>query len=147
MVQVSEIRRALLAALFLLAAGCLTLHLHYHSPFGAAASEGLSFANYTASAFSLLDVVLVTFLFSRKKTAVWGYLINGLFVIYGVVLMTHFGWARVHSPGNPLYRYLFTPTSPYVILAAVDFLMGHVLYKLWFLEPARPKEPAAEAAG
>lgn len=146
MVQVAAIRRVLLAAMFLLAAGCLTLHLHYHHPFDKTVSGGLTFANYTASVFALLDAVLVTFLFSRKKTAVWGYLLNGLFVIYGIVLMTHFGWARVYSPQAPLQQYFFTPTSPYVILAVVDFLMGHVLYNLWFMEPARAKEPAGETS-
>ena len=146
MVQVAAIRRALLAAMFLLATACLTLHFHYHYPFDKTVTGGLSFANYTASAVTLLDACLVTFLFARKKTAVWGYLINGLLVIYGIVFMTHFGWARVYSPQAPLHHYLFTPTSPYVLLAVVDFLMGHVLYNLWFLEAPKKKGPTGETA-
>jgi hypothetical protein len=75
-------------------------------------------------------------MFSKKETASWGYLLNGLIVIYGTVFMTHFGWAKMHSPGTPLYGYLFTSTSPEVIIAWADFFLGAVLYRLWFLNPS-----------
>ncbi len=146
MVPVSNIRRVLLVAMFLFALGARAVHFKVHSPFGYPGSEGLSFTNSTASIFAFLDVVLVTFLFSRKKTAAWGYLFNGLIVIYGIVLMVHCGLAKAYTPETPLYQYLFIPTSPYIIIACTDFLLGYVLYNIWFLEPAKKPEPVAEAA-
>ena len=146
LVPVSNIRRVLLVAMFLFAVGSLSVHFKVHSPFDNPGSEGLSFTNSTASVFAFLDVVLVTFLFSRKKTAAWGYLFNGLIVIYGIVLMVHCGLAKAYTPETPLFQYLFIPTSPYIIIACTDFLLGYVLYNLWFMGPAKKPEPVGEAA-
>jgi len=129
--------------MFLFAAGSLALHFKIHSPFDNPGGEGLFFTNTTATLFALLDVVLVTYLFSRKKTAVWGYLFNGLIVIYGIVMMVHCGVAKAYTPATALYQYLFIPTSPYVIMACTDFLLGYVLYNMWFMDPARKPEPVA----
>ena len=147
LIPIANVRRALLAAMFLFAAGSLALHFRIHSPFDSPSDGGLSFTNTTASVFALLDVVLVTFFFSRKKTAAWGYLLNGLIVIYGIVFMTHYGWAKFYISETPLYQYLLTPTSPYIIMAFSDFLLGYVLYNLWFMDPPKKAEPAVEASG
>jgi len=144
---VTNIRRVLLVAMFLFAAGSLALHFNIHSPFDNPGNEGLSFTNSTASVFAFLDVVLVTFLFSRKKTAAWGYLFNGLIVIYGIVFMVHCGWAKIYTPETPIYQYLFTPTSPYIIIACTDFLLGYVLYNLWFMDPVKKPDAVGEKAG
>jgi hypothetical protein len=133
MVDVSRVRKTLLFGMFLLATGSLTLHLKVHPPLSA--PPGMGFTNSVAGIFSLLDVVLVTYMFSRKETASWGYLFNGLIVIYGTVFMTHCGWAKIYSPETPFYQYLFTSTSPDVIIAWADFFMGAVMYRLWFMEP------------
>ena len=143
MIPAANTRRVLIVAMFLFAAGSLALHFRIHSPFDNPGSEGLSFTNSTASVFAFLDVVLVTFLFSRKKTAAWGYLLNGLIVIYGIVFMVHCGVAKAYTPDTPLYQYLFIPTSPYVIMAFADFLLGYVLYGLWFLDPMKKPAPVA----
>jgi len=134
MIAIPKIRRTLLMGVFLLAAGSLAIHLTLHSPFHP--PVGQRFTNSLASFFALLDAVLVTFLFSRKKTAAWGYLLNGLLVIYGTVLMTHFG--QSHSTlfkGFPL-SLLYHATTPEIIIAWADFCAGAVLYRLWFMEPA-----------
>ena len=144
---VANIRRVLIVAMFLFALGSLAVHFKIHSPFDNPGGDGFSFTNSTASVFAFLDVVLVTFFFSRKKTAAWGYLFNGLIVIYGIVLMIHCGWAKVYSPETPLYEYFVTPTSPYIIIACTDFLLGYVLYNLWFMDPPKKTEPAVEAPG
>lgn len=140
---IANIRRGLLVAMFLFAVGSLAVHFTIYSPFDNPGGEGLSFTNSTASVFSFLDVVLVTFLFSRKKTAAWGYLFNGLIVIYGIVFMTHCGLAKAYTPGTPFFQNLSTPTSPFIILACTDFLLGYVLYNLWFLDPAKKPVPVA----
>lgn len=142
MIEISIVRRMLLAAMFLLALGALLIHFTIHPPFE---SGKVSFTNSMASLFPLIDVVLVTWFFSRKNTAAWGYLLNGLIVIYGTVFMTHCGWAKVHTPDTSLWGYILTPTSPDIVIAWADFFMGAVLYKLWF-HPAPPKTTSAEQA-
>jgi len=77
----------------------------------------------------------VTYLFSRKETAAWGYLLNGLIVIYGTVFMTHFGWSSVNASDGSLPDYLLHPNTPEICIAWADFCLGAVLYRLWFIEP------------
>lgn len=144
MTAVETLRRKLLLALFLLAVGGMFIHFFVHKPLLDLTGDGvkeLVFTNLAASLFGLVDVVAVTFLFYRKETAAWGYLLNGLLVIYGTVIMGHYGIAKVYSPATPWYRYLLIPTSPDIVIAWADFFMGYVLFRLWHIEP-----PAAEPA-
>src|SRR5512138_3363057 len=127
--ETPRVRRILLSAMFLLAAGALLLHANIHQPFKATGGDPVRpvFSNVTAAAFGLFDVIVVTFLFFRRGTAVYGYLFNGLLVIFGTVFMTHFGWARLGA-GAPAWKYLFHPMLPDVAIAWGDFLLGSVLY-------------------
>jgi hypothetical protein len=134
MIDVSKIRRTLLIGMFLLAAGALAIHFNIHSPVDPPAD--LAFPNTAASVFALFDAAVVTWLFSRKKTAAWGYLFNGLLVIYGTVFMTHFGWSHNAGPDTSFFGYLYHATTPEIIIAWADFCLGAVLYRLWFIEPA-----------
>jgi hypothetical protein len=43
---------------------------------------------FLASVFPLVDVILVTILFMFRKTAAYGFLLNGLIVLYGTIFMT-----------------------------------------------------------
>jgi hypothetical protein len=132
MVDVVKVRRTLLVGMFLLAAGALALHHNVHSPMDP--PPGQAFSNAAAFIFVLFDAVVVTFLFSRKKTAAWGYLFNGLIVIYGTVLMTHYGWSHSSGADRSLFRYVFHITTPEVIMAWTDFCLGAVLYRLWHMD-------------
>jgi len=133
MIDVAKVRRNLLLGLFLLAAASLVTHFSWHSPVHP--PDGLALPNRMASLLALLDVVGVTYLFSGKKRAAWGYLLNGLLVIYGTVFMAHFGLSAVsHRGGSPL-EYLMIPTMPEILIAWADFYAGSVLYRLWFVEP------------
>ena len=92
-------RRSLLVTLFLLALTATVLHMAAHPMFASdAAHPGASVfrpAFVAASVLPLLDLVVVTWLFSARRTAAYGYLLNGLLVIYGTVLMGHFGIAAL----------------------------------------------------
>jgi hypothetical protein len=141
MVDVAKTRRILLLAMFLLALGALMLHVNIHTPLvedGQTGTVKLNFTNSVAAIFGLLDVVLVTFLFARKKTAAYGYLLNGMLVIYGTVFMTHCGIVKVGGPEVPIVNYIFHPVLPNVIMAWADFFAGAMLYKLWFMEAPKP---------
>ncbi len=134
MEHVQRIRRLFLLGMFLLASGSLILHFNIHSPLHS--PPGLVFSNRLVFALVLFDVVGVTWLFSRKDTAAWGYLFNGLLVIYGTVFMTYFGWSRIGDSGGSFLRYVFHATTPEIIIAWADFFVGAALYRLWFVEPA-----------
>ena len=128
-------RKTLLTALFLMALAGLMLHLRIH-PFLAPEKlnpEMLLFrpSFLLASILPLLDVVVVTALFTSRRTAVWAYLLNGLIVIYGTVLMGHFSIAVLAPKNPPLYAWILKSTLPDIGLAWADFLVGKVLYDSW----------------
>ena len=132
----SDSRRLLLGALFLMALGALMLHLRIH-PFLAPDKSNPGTMLFrpsfvAASLLPLMDLVLVTALFCARGTAVYGHLLNGLIVVYGTVLMTHFMIAKLGPAGAPLMDWLlWKSTLPDIALAWADFLVGALLYRSW----------------
>ena len=131
-------RRALLGALFLLALGGFLLHYRIH-PFllpdkdhpGEVLFRGQFVA---ASLLPLLDLVAVTALFARRSTAPLGYLLNGVIVIYGAVLMGHFSIATLVPRAPSPAEWLLKSTLPDIAIAGGDFLVGNALYWSWMRE-------------
>jgi len=138
------IRHLLLTALVLMAAAALYLHLRIH-PFLVPdkTNPGQTLFNgsfLAASIFPLLDLVVVSLLFTTRRTAVYGYVLNGMLVIFGTVLMTHISIVKLATePPQPFYLLLFKSTLPDIALAWADFLVGAALYYTWLREPARKK--------
>lgn len=131
-------RQLLLGALFLMACAAFLLHYRIH-PFWVPDEENpgtsLFRGSYlAASLLPLIDVVLVTLLFASRRTAVYGYLLNGLLVIYGTVLMTHFSIAGLGPKSPPLIDWIMKSTLPDIALAWADFLIGAALYRTWTQE-------------
>lgn len=131
-------RRTLLWALGLVALGGLLLHYRIH-PFllpdrehpGVVVFRG-SFL--PATIVPLFDLIVVTALFASRRTAALGYLINGVLVIFGTVLMAHFSIA-VLAPKDPsLADWLLKSTFPDIALAWADFMIGKALYESWLRE-------------
>jgi hypothetical protein len=80
---------------------------------------------------------VVSLLFAWRGTAVYGYVLNGMLVIFGTVLMTHFAIVTLAAePPQPLYLLLFKSTLPDIGLAWADFLVGAALYAGWLRESA-----------
>jgi hypothetical protein len=131
-------RSLLLAALVLLSASGLLLHLRIHwflRPDKQHPGQTIFFGSLIwASLLPLLDVVLVTALFLRRGTAVYGYILNGFIVIYGTVMMTHFSLADLVGRSAPAADYLIRSTLPDIGLAWADFLIGKLLYQSWLRE-------------
>jgi hypothetical protein len=129
-------RSALLAALVLLAASGLIFHyrIHYFMVPAPDFSEASLFDRtlFLASLLPLLDLVLVTALFLSRRTAVYGYLLNGFIVILGTILMVHFSMTvladRSLSPG----ALVLNSTLPDIGIAWADFFLGKALYE-WYL--------------
>ena len=127
-------KRTLLIALFLLALSGLLLHYRIHNFMvpdtmnpGTLKFDNTKFLSFL---FPLIDVVLVTALFMSRKTAVYGYLLNGIIVIYGTVLMAHFSIAELITKSAPLEDWFLRSTLPDIGIAWGDFFAGKALYDI-----------------
>jgi len=128
-------RRTLLFALFLLALGGLMLHYRIH-PFMVAdkLNPGTVHFNGTfflANIFPFVDVVLITILFLFKKTAMYGYLLNGLIVIFGTIFMAHFSIAGLMADPMPPSQWIMNSMLPDIGIAWADFFVGKALYDFY----------------
>jgi hypothetical protein len=127
-------RRALFVALLLCALAGLMLHYRIHNfmiqdPLhpGRMIFDSTRFLSFI---FPLVDVILVTALFLSRRTAVYGYLLNGLIVIYGTLFMAQFSIAELLAKSIPPQQWLLKSTLPDIALAWVDFFIGYSLYQL-----------------
>jgi len=127
-------RKILLIALFLLAVSGLLLHYRIHNFMipdklnpGMSVFDGTRFLSFI---FPLMDVFLVTFLFTSRKTAVYGYLLNGFIVIYGTIFMAHFSIAEIYAKSIPPNAWLLKSTLADIGIAWGDFFIGKALYDL-----------------
>jgi len=128
-------KSTLIIALFLLAISGFLLHYRVH-PFLTPdkVNQGtfiFNTTNFLASLFSLIDAVVVTSLFLSRKTAVFGYLLNGLIVIFGTILMAHFSIVDIIAKSIPVTSWLTRSTLPDIGIAWADFLVGKSLYDLY----------------
>lgn len=127
-------RRVLFLSLFLLAVSGLLLHYRIHN-FMVTANDpsepGFNSTHFLAFLFPLIDVVVVTALFASKKNAVYGYLLNGMIVIFGTVFMAHFSIAELTTKSAPLRDWVISSTLPDIGIAWVDFFIGKALYDLY----------------
>jgi hypothetical protein len=128
-------KNTLLITLFLLAVSGLLLHFRIHNFMVADKLHPGTFSfdstRFLATPFPLIDVVVVTLLFLSRKTAVYGYLLNGLIVIYGTVFMAHFSIANIVAKSIPLQSMVLNSTLPDIGMAWADFFVGKALYDLY----------------
>lgn len=78
--------------------------------------------------FPLADVILITLLFMSRKTSVYGFLLNGIIVIYGTVFMAHYSIAEIAAKSVPANEWLLKSTLPDIGIAWGDFFIGKALY-------------------
>ncbi|MCX7771326.1 MAG: hypothetical protein N2202_09670, partial [Proteobacteria bacterium] len=125
-------KNSLIFALFLLAFGGLILHLRIHPVFIknplVPDEKVFDFTHFFGSLLSSIDLIIVTLLFLSKRTAVYGYLLNGLIVIYGVILMAHFSISDLIGKEITLQILLFKTTLPHICIAWADFFIGNALF-------------------
>lgn len=131
-------RRTLLWALGLVALGGLLLHYRIH-PYLVADREHPGLLVFRGSFLAatlvpLFDLTVVTALFASRRTAALAYLINGVLVIFGTVLMGHFSIAALAPKSPPLADWLLKSTVPDIALAWADFMIGKALYESWMRE-------------
>lgn len=126
-------KRALFTSLVLLSVSGLMLHYRIHNFMVMAhdpSQPGFNSTHFLAFLFPLIDAVLVTALFTSKKTSVYGFLLNGMIVIYGTVFMAHYSIAELTTKPAPLRDWLISSTIPDIGIAWGDFFVGKALYEL-----------------
>jgi hypothetical protein len=127
-------RKALIAVLVLLALSGLMLHYRIHSFMVPDITHPGSFqfdrTRFLSFIFPLIDVIVVTLFFMSRKTVVYGYLLNGLIVIYGTVFMAHYSIAEIYAKSLPASAWLLKSTLPDIGIAWADFFAGKALYDL-----------------
>ena len=126
-------RKVLLAALFLLAISGLLLHYRIHNFMVMAHNPSqpvFDSTHFLAFLFPLIDAVVVTALFASRKTAVFGYVLNGMIVIYGTVFMVHFSIVELTAKSAPIQEWLIKSTLPDIGISWGDFFIGKALYDL-----------------
>jgi hypothetical protein len=137
-VSAAETRRALLWALVLVALGGLLLHYRIHPyllPDKEHAGQTIFRGSYLAATLlPLVDLIGVTALFMSRRTAGLAFLVNGLLVIYGTVLMGHYSIAMLAPKGLNLADWLLRSTFADISLAWGDFMLGKALYETWMRE-------------
>ncbi|HWR98389.1 MAG TPA: hypothetical protein VN317_08195 [Candidatus Methanoperedens sp.] len=130
-------RRSLLVALVLLALTALVLHSLAHpvlAPDKEHPGQTLFRGPFVAATLlPLIDLVVVTGLFLFRGTSPLAYLLNGMLVIYGTVLMGHFGIVGL-TAGAAQGHWIFKSMLIDIALVWVDFLIGKALYESWLRE-------------
>lgn len=128
-------KNSLIFALFLIAFGGLILHLRIHPVFiknPLVPDEKIfDFTHFLGSFLSTVDLIIVTILFFSRKTAVYGYLFNGLIVIYGVIMMAHYSISDLMGKDINLQIILFKTTLPHICIAWADFFIGKALFDIY----------------
>lgn len=121
-------RTQLWFALVCLALGASMLHYRVHPP--------QDLTHVWATAFCLVDLILVSILFCFKSTAVWALLLNGFIAFLGIILMsdlsivaTYAGSIKV-SPREAPFQWLLQTTFPDIAILVADFLVGLALYRV-----------------
>lgn len=126
-------KRVLLSSLFLIAFSGLLLHYRIHNFMVLAHDQSqlvFDSTHFLAFLFPLIDVVVVTALFASRKTAIYGYLLNGIIVLYGTVFMSHFSIAELTMKSAPIQDWLIKSTLPDIGISWGDFFIGKALYDL-----------------
>ena len=125
-------RGVLLTALVLMALSGLMLHLRIHFFMVADKMHPGSFifdaSRFMASLLPFIDVTVVTALFLSRRTVVYGYLLNGIIVIFGTIFMAHFSIAYTIAKSLPLSDLLLKSTLPDIGIAWSDFFVGKAFY-------------------
>ena len=111
-----------IAALLLLSLGGFLLHLKFHPvSFDPSAPENP--AHVIPFVTGILGMAAVPMLLAYQRTAITGYLINGMSVIIGSVVMVHFTLAAPPSTISLSSVLLYT-TIPYIAILFPKLLIG-----------------------
>jgi len=122
MTQERFVKTTLLAALIALSLGGWLLHLRIHP-------VEKALINLAPCISGIIAIVLVPLLFLKKQTAAYAYVLNGMQVIIGTLLMARFSF--LNPPEHLTLAALFLKTTlPDILLLWGKFAVGKALFDL-----------------
>ncbi|MDP1854063.1 MAG: hypothetical protein Q8L26_07695 [Candidatus Omnitrophota bacterium] len=126
----NPLRKNLIFALITISIGGLLLHLRIHPLI----VDGiLEFEHLIPAVFGALSVIVVPCLFLKQNTADLAYLLTGLSVIFGAIIMSHLSIATWEGGVSLLKIMLKTTLADSLILLA-KFFIGKALFESYFPE-------------
>lgn len=126
MIFQKQIEKPVLSLMFLSIGGWL-LHLKIHPPFGDAVNP----ANLIPFCLGLLNILVVPIGFNSKKTAIPAYLINGVSVVVGSILMAHLALPRIIQSPN-LMTIFVSSTLPDIFLLLPKLFLGQIILQHYY---------------
>lgn len=126
MTQKQNIRLALVFGLFFISLGGWLLHLRIHPP----ANNPSNFAPFI---IGLISIIIVPWLFLFRRMIHPAYIINGMSVIIGVMMMAHFSLSKLAAPVGFGGIVLGTTLADIVVLLG-KFMVGKALFDLQFTQ-------------
>lgn len=127
------LKTTLVTGLVFLAAGGWLLHARIHPP--------LSDADFLIPFISgLFSIILLPALFWFRPTLAYAYVANGMLVIIGTILMTHFSLVKFGLPTN-LYSLFFDSMFPDIALLWGKFIVGKAIFDLELLRSDQDAVP------
>jgi hypothetical protein len=126
MTQKQNLRITLILGLFFLSLGGWLLHLKVHSP-------ATNSVNYIPFIIGLIGMLIIPWLFFFKRWVSIAYLLNGMSVIMGIILMAVFSMNRMSGELSIRAIMLETTLADIVILFG-KFTLGKTLFDLEFTQ-------------
>jgi len=108
-------------ALFCISLGGALLHLRIHPPTD-------SLFDCVPTAFAVLNVLVLPFLFNYRETVAWAYLLNAVTVVVGTVTMAYYSITHWQGPVTPLGILLRT-TLPDITILAAKLPLAHIILR------------------
>ena len=122
MTQKQNIRILLIFSLFCLSAGGLLLHSRIH-PVGEMAG------NIIPAVAGLVSILVVVPLFCFRRTVAFGYVLNGMIAIIGIISMFHFSLLHL-APATTLQAIVFKSLLADIVMLCGKFAIGKALFEL-----------------
>ena len=122
MTQERFVKTTLLAALIAMSLGGWLLHLRIHP-------VEKALINWLPCISGLAAIIVVPLLFLKKQTAGYGYVLNGMQVIIGAILMARYSF--LNPPDHLTFSALFLKTTlPDILILGGKFAVGKALFDL-----------------
>jgi len=122
MTQERFVKTTLLAALVTMSLGGWLLHLRIHP-------VDKALINWLPCISGIAALIVVPLLFLKKQTAGYGYVLNGMQVIIGAILMTRYSF--LNPPDHLTFTTLFLKTTlPDILVLGGKFAVGKALFDL-----------------
>ena len=126
MTQRKYIRLWLILALFFIALGGWLLHIKVHPPF----EESVHLIPFLSG---IISIIAIPALFYMDSTTPYAYVINGMIVIIGAIMMSHLSIANLPEQIN-LKKLILGTTLPDIIILFTRFAAGQALFEIYRMQ-------------